>query len=73
MNFHTLRFVSERCEIGEKREALLAVTIAEQKGSFLKFCEILGNRAVTEFNYRHSDDKQACIFVGCEFQARQKK
>ncbi|QEB42667.1 PLP-dependent threonine dehydratase [Mannheimia haemolytica] len=64
VNFHTLRFVSERCEIGEKREALLAVTIAEQKGSFLKFCEILGNRAVTEFNYRHSDDKQACIFVG---------
>lgn len=64
VNFHTLRFVSERCEIGEKREALLAVTIPEQKGSFLTFCEILGNRAVTEFNYRHSDDQNACIFVG---------
>ena len=64
MNFHTLRYVSERCEIGEKHEALLAVNIPEQKGAFLKFCEILGNRAVTEFNYRHSDDHKACIFVG---------
>ena len=64
MNFHTLRYVSERCEIGEKHEALLAVTIPEQRGAFLTFCEILGNRAVTEFNYRHSDDTQACIFVG---------
>ncbi|EFN00164.1 threonine ammonia-lyase, biosynthetic [Actinobacillus pleuropneumoniae] len=64
LNFHTLRYVSERCEIGEKHEALLAVTIPEQKGSFLKFCEILGNRAVTEFNYRHADDNKACIFVG---------
>ncbi|OOS00919.1 threonine ammonia-lyase, biosynthetic [Haemophilus paracuniculus] len=64
LNFHTLRYVSERCEIGEKHEALLAVTIPEQKGSFLNFCQILGNRAVTEFNYRHADDQQACIFVG---------
>lgn len=64
LNFHTLRYVSERCEIGEKHEALLAVTIPEQKGAFLTFCEALGNRAVTEFNYRHSDDQQACIFVG---------
>lgn len=64
LNFHTLRYVSERCEIGEKHEALLAVTIPEQSGSFLTFSEVLGNRAVTEFNYRHSDDKQACIFVG---------
>lgn len=64
LNFHTLRFVSERCEIGEKHEALLAVTIPEQKGSFLKFSEVLGNRAVTEFNYRHSDHNTACIFVG---------
>lgn len=64
LNFHTLRFVSERCEIGEKREAILAVTIPEEKGSFLKFCQILGDRAVTEFNYRHSDDNKACIFVG---------
>ncbi|OOH87211.1 PLP-dependent threonine dehydratase [Pasteurellaceae bacterium 15-036681] len=64
LNFHTLRYVSERCEIGEKHEALLAVTIPEQKGSFLRFCEIIGNRAVTEFNYRHADDHKACIFVG---------
>lgn len=64
LNFHTLRYVSERCEIGEKHEALLAVSIPEQKGSFLKFCEILGNRAVTEFNYRHADDQKACVFVG---------
>lgn len=64
LNFHTLRYVSERCEIGENREALLAVTIPEHKGSFLTFCEILGNRAVTEFNYRHADDHQACVFVG---------
>lgn len=64
LNFHTLRFVSERCEIGEKHEALLAVTIPERKGSFLSFCHILGNRAVTEFNYRHIDDQKACIFVG---------
>ena len=64
LKFHTLRFVSERCEIGEKHEALLAVTIPERKGSFLTFCQILGNRAVTEFNYRHADDTNACIFVG---------
>lgn len=64
LNFHTLRYVSERCEIGEKHEALLAVTIPEQKGAFLQFCEIIGNRAVTEFNYRHADDQNACIFVG---------
>lgn len=64
LNFHTLRYVSERCEIGEKQEALLAVTIPECKGAFLKFSEILGSRAVTEFNYRHADDEHACIFVG---------
>lgn len=64
LNFHTLRYVSERCEIGEKKEALFAVTIPEQKGSFLKFCQLLGGRSVTEFNYRYHDDKSACIFVG---------
>ena len=73
LNFHTLRFVSERCEIGEKREALLAVTIPEQKGSFLKFCQILGSRAVTEFNYRHADDTNACIFVGVRISGSQEK
>ncbi|MCX8682962.1 threonine ammonia-lyase, biosynthetic [Gilliamella sp. B2889] len=64
LNFHNLRYVSERCELGEKREVLLAVTIPEQKGSFLKFCQLLGGRAVTEFNYRYHDDKSACVFVG---------
>lgn len=64
VNFHGLRYVSERCELGEQREALLAVTIPEQKGSFLRFCELLGGRAVTEFNYRYADAENACIFVG---------
>ncbi|WP_312043402.1 threonine ammonia-lyase, biosynthetic [Erwinia sp.] len=64
VNFHGLRYVSERCELGEQREALLAVTIPEQKGSFLKFCQLLGGRAVTEFNYRFADADNACIFVG---------
>ncbi|MDO4697575.1 MAG: threonine ammonia-lyase, biosynthetic [Pasteurellaceae bacterium] len=73
MNFHTLRYVSERCEIGEKQEALIAVTIPEQKGAFLTFCEILGNRAVTEFNYRHADDQRACIFVGVRVSGNKEK
>ncbi|MFC0179619.1 threonine ammonia-lyase, biosynthetic [Thorsellia kenyensis] len=69
MNFHTLRYVSERAEIGEQREALFVVTIPEEKGSFLRFCKILGNRSVTEFSYRYSklakDQKNdAKIFVG---------
>ncbi|WFQ81515.1 threonine ammonia-lyase, biosynthetic [Xenorhabdus sp. SF857] len=67
VNFHGLRYVSERCELGEQREALLAVTIPEQKGSFLQFCQILGTRVVTEFSYRYSDatdPNQACIFMG---------
>ncbi|WP_407331786.1 threonine ammonia-lyase, biosynthetic [Enterovibrio sp. 27052020O] len=64
LNFHTLRYVSERAELGEKREGLLAVTIPERTGAFLDFCKILGGRAVTEFNYRYSDDASANIFVG---------
>ena len=64
VNFHGLRYVSERCELGEQREALLAVTIPEQKGSFLKFCQLLGGRSVTEFNYRYAKSDDACIFVG---------
>lgn len=73
LNFHTLRYVSERCELGEKHEALLAVTISEEKGSFLKFCQTLGNRAVTEFNYRHADDQNACIFVGVRINGNTEK
>ncbi|EKO3793086.1 threonine ammonia-lyase, biosynthetic [Vibrio metschnikovii] len=63
-NFHGLRYVSERCELGEKREGLLAVTIPERQGAFFEFCHIIGGRAVTEFNYRYNDDKLANIFVG---------
>ena len=64
MNFHTLRYVSERCELGEKKEAILAVTIPEEKGSFKRFCQAIGNRAITEFNYRYSGKPSAEIFVG---------
>ena len=64
MNFDRLRFVAERAEVGEEREALFAVTIPEERGSFKRFCELLGPRAVTEFNYRISDSKQAHVFVG---------
>jgi len=64
VNFHGLRYVSERCELGEQREALLAVTIPEQQGSFLRFCQLLGGRSVTEFNYRYANADEACIFVG---------
>ena len=64
MNFDRLRFVAERAEVGEEREALFAVTIPEEHGSFRRFCELLGPRAVTEFNYRISDSKQAHVFVG---------
>jgi threonine dehydratase len=64
MNFDRLRFVAERAEVGEQREALFAVTIPEERGSFKRFCELIGPRAVTEFNYRISDSKQAHVFVG---------
>ncbi|MFO1217747.1 MAG: threonine ammonia-lyase, biosynthetic [Burkholderiaceae bacterium] len=64
MNFDRLRFVAERAEFGEKREALFAVTIPEQRGSFKRFCELIGERAVTEFNYRISDPDVAHVFVG---------
>ena len=63
-NFHGLRYVSERCELGEKREGLLAVTIPEQQGAFLELFNLIGGRPVTEFNYRYSDDKLANIFIG---------
>ncbi len=64
MNFDRLRFVAERAEVGEEREALFAVTIPEERGSFRRFCEMLGPRAVTEFNYRIADAKVAHVFVG---------
>lgn len=69
MNFDRLRFVAERAEVGEEREALFAVTIPEERGSFRRFCELIGElpggpRSVTEFNYRISDARQAHVFVG---------
>ena len=64
MNFDRLRFIAERAELGEQREALLAVTIPEQAGAFKAFCRSLGNRNITEFNYRFSDPFEAHIFVG---------
>ncbi len=64
MNFDRLRFVAERAETGEHREAVLAVTIPEKPGAFKSFCRLLGNRNITEFNYRYSDPKEAHIFVG---------
>jgi len=74
MNFDRLRFVAERAEVGEEREALFAVTIPEERGSFRRFCELIGDlpsfgggkalRNVTEFNYRISDAQKAHVFVG---------
>jgi len=64
MNFDRLRFVAERAEMGEAREALFAVTLPEQRGSFKRFCELVGARNVTEFNYRISDKDEAHVFCG---------
>ncbi len=64
MNFDRLRHVSERADIGESTELILGVTIDERPGSFKKFCSIIGKRAITEFNYRYSDNKNAQVFVG---------
>ncbi|MCR4301250.1 MAG: threonine ammonia-lyase, biosynthetic [Sulfuricaulis sp.] len=66
VNFDRLRHVAERAEIGERREALFAVTIPERAGALKKFCAILGDHNVTEFNYRFADPKNAHIFVGVQ-------
>ena len=71
VNFDRLRHISERAEIGENRETLFAVTIPERPGSFRQFCEILGKRSVTEFNYRYSDETDAQIFVGIKLNGGQ--
>lgn len=68
MNFDRLRFIAERAELGEHREAVLAVTIPEKPGAFKTFCRLLGNRNITEFNYRYSDPVNAHIFVGIAIQ-----
>ncbi|MGH8153259.1 MAG: threonine ammonia-lyase, biosynthetic, partial [Rhodanobacteraceae bacterium] len=66
MNFDRLRFVAERAELGEQREAVFAVTIPEERGSFRRFCAALGRRSITEFNYRISNPRRAHLFVGIE-------
>jgi threonine dehydratase len=75
MNFDRLRFVAERAEVGEEREALFAVTIPEERGSFKRFCELIGElpggpRSVTEFNYRMGDGAKAHVFVGLTTQGK---
>jgi threonine dehydratase len=75
MNFDRLRFVAERAEVGEEREALFAVTIPEERGSFKRFCALIGElpggpRNVTEFNYRISDSARAHVFVGLTTQGK---
>jgi threonine dehydratase len=70
MNFDRLRFVAERAELGEGREAIFAVTIPEEAGSLRKFCRCMGNRNLTEFNYRIADQREAHIFVGVQIQNR---
>jgi threonine dehydratase len=69
VNFDRLRHVAERAEVGEQREALLAVEIPEKPGSFLRFCRLLGRRGITEFNYRFADAKAAQVFCGVELRA----
>jgi len=70
MNFNRLRFVAERAEVGERREAILAVTIPERPGSFRRFCGIIGPRNITEFNYRMADAEVAHVFVGVGVNSR---
>ena len=70
MNFDRLRFVAERAELGERREAIFAVTIPEKPGSLRQFCSCIGKRNLTEFNYRIADEKAAHIFVGLQIENR---
>lgn len=71
MNFDRLRFVAERAEIGESREAVFAVSVPEERGSFLRFCAMLDGHAVTEFNYRIADGGEAHLFVGVQIGGRE--
>ncbi len=68
MNFDRLRHVAERAELGERREALIGVTIPERPGSFRTFCQAIGTRSITEFNYRFADPQRAHVFVGLSLQ-----
>jgi threonine dehydratase len=71
MNFDRLRFVAERAELGEHREAVLAVTIPEKPGSFRSLCALLGKRSVTEFNYRYAPGSAAHVFIGVSVSGRE--
>ncbi|HUL96519.1 MAG TPA: threonine ammonia-lyase, biosynthetic [Usitatibacter sp.] len=71
MNFDRLRFVAERAELGEHREAVLAVTIPERPGSYRELCALLGKRSVTEFNYRYAPGREAAIFLGVSVASRE--
>ena len=71
VNFDRLRFIAEEAELGEKREAILAVTIPERPGSFREFCSLIGTRNITEFNYRYADPRQAHVFVGVQVRDRE--
>jgi threonine dehydratase len=73
LNFDRLRFVAERAEVGEQREAVFAVTIPEERGSFRRFCAALGQRSITEFNYRIGNAAQAHIFVGVQTTRRDER
>jgi threonine dehydratase len=73
LNFDRLRFVAERAEVGEQREAVFAVTIPEERGSFRRFCAALGQRGITEFNYRIGNAAQAHIFVGVQTTRRDER
>lgn len=70
MNFDRLRFVADRAEVGEAREAVFAVTVPEERGSFRRFCGVIGQRSVTEFNYRIADARTARIFVSVQIGRR---
>ncbi|PQZ68826.1 threonine ammonia-lyase, biosynthetic [Achromobacter sp. MYb9] len=70
MNFDRMRFVADRAEVGEAREAVFAVTVPEERGSFRRFCRVLGPRSVTEFNYRIADARTAHIFVSMQIARR---
>lgn len=73
MNFDRLRYIAERAELGERREALFGVTIDEKPGSFRHFCSAIGDRGITEFNYRYSDSSLAQVFVGVQLREGNKE
>jgi len=73
MNFDRLRYVAERAEIGERREAVFAATIPERPGSFLHFCEAIGARQITEFNYRYASSQEAHVYVGVQTAGNQRQ